>query len=60
MILTNDDLNREWQWLFLHCKDTVAAKVEILALFSEEPDDEYQWSKQDVYEQVRKIIRKYE
>ncbi len=46
MILTQDDLNREWQWLFLHCKDTVAAKVEILALFSEEPDDELQWSEQ--------------
>ena len=60
MILTQDDLNREWQWLFLHCKDTVAAKVEILALFSEEPDDELQWSEQDIYEQVRKIIRKYE
>ena len=60
MILTKDDLDREWQWLFLHCKDTAAAKEEILALFSEEPDDELQWSEQDIYEQVRKIVRKYE
>ena len=60
MILTKDVLDKDWQWMFLHCKNTTAAKAEILALFSEEPDDEYQWSKQDVYEQVRKIIRKYE
>ena len=60
MILTKDVLDKDWQWMFLHCKNTTAAKAEILALFSEEPDVEYQWSKQDVYEQVRKIIRKYE
>ena len=60
MILTQDDLDREWQWLFLYCKDTAAAKEEILALFSEEPDDEHQCSEKDIYEQVRKIIRKYE
>ena len=60
MILTQDDLDREWQWLFLYCKDTAAAKEEILALFSEEPDDEHQCSEQDIYEQMRKIIRKYE
>ena len=33
---------------------------EILAMFSEEPDDEHQWTEQDIYEQSRKIIRKYE
>ena len=40
MILTKDDLDREWQWLFLRCKNTAAAKAEILTLFSDEPDDE--------------------
>ena len=60
MILTQDDLNREWQWMFLHCKDPTAAKAEILTLFSEEPGNEHQWSEQDIYEQVRKIIRKHE
>ena len=60
MILTKDDLDKEWQWMFLHCKDTATAKAEILALFSEEPDEEHEWSELDIYEQVRKIIRKYE
>ncbi len=59
MILTKDDLDREWQWMFLDCKDTAAAKAEILALLSKEPDNKYQWSEQDIYEQMRKIIRKY-
>lgn len=49
MILTKDDLDREWQWLFLHCKNTAAAKAEILTLFSDEPDDEREWSEQDLY-----------
>ena len=60
MILMKYDLDRDWQWLFLHCKDTAAAKAEILALFSEEPGNEHQWSEQDIYEQMKKIIRKYE
>ena len=45
--------------MFLNCKDVEAAKAEILVLFSEEPDDEHQWTEQDIYEQMRKIIRKY-
>ena len=60
MILTKDVLDKDWQWMFLHCKNTTAAKAEILALFSEDPDDEHQLSEQDIYEQMRKIIRKYE
>ena len=48
MILTKYDLDREWQWLFLRCKNTAAAKAEILTL-----------SEQDLYEQMRKIIQKY-
>ena len=59
MILTKDDLDREWQWLFLRCKNTAVAKAEILTLFSDEPDDEHEWSEQDLYEQMRKIIQKY-
>ena len=59
MILTKDDLDREWQWLFLRCKNAAAAKAEILTLFSDEPDDEREWSEQDLYEQMRKIIQKY-
>lgn len=59
MILTRNDLDIKWAQLFLHCKDAEVAKAEILALFSEEPDDEHQWTEHDIYEQMRKIIRKY-
>ena len=32
-------------------------KKEILALFSTEPEDGFQWTEQDVYEQIRKLVR---
>ena len=60
MIITKKDLDTKWQQMFRHCKDSEAAKAEVLALFSVESDDEHQWSGQDIYEQSRKIIRKYE
>ena len=60
MTLTRKELDTEWRTMFLCCKDPEAAKSEILMLFSEEPDDEHQWTEQDIYEQSRKIIRKYE
>lgn len=60
MTLTRKDLDTDWWAMFLRCKDPEAAKAEILALFSEEPDNEHEWSEQDIYEQSRKIIRKYE
>ena len=59
MILTRNDLDTKLADMFLHCKDVEAAKAEILAFFSEEPDDEHQWTEQDIHEQMRKIIRKY-
>jgi hypothetical protein len=37
----------------------VALKREILELFSTEPDDEHTWSEQDISEQSRKIIIKW-
>jgi len=36
-----------------------AAEKEILLLFSSEPDDQHQWTEQDIFEQVRKILRRY-
>ena len=60
MILTKKDLDTEWAAMFRYCKNSEAAKEEILAQFSEEPGDGYVWSEQDIYEQMRKIIRKYE
>ena len=59
MTMTRNDLDTKLANMFLNCKDVEAAKAEILALFSEEPDDEHQWTEQDIYEQMRKIIRKY-
>jgi hypothetical protein len=60
MTLTKKDLDTKWQMLFRDCKKPESAKAEILKLFSEEHDDKYTWSEQDIYEQMRKIIRKYE
>ena len=60
MMITREDPDGKWWSLFLHCKNSRAAKAEILALFSKESDDEHEWSEQDIYEQMRKVIRKYE
>ena len=60
MILTRKDLDTEWAEVFRDCKNIRAAKEEILSIFSEEPGDGYVWSEQDIYEQMRKIISKYE
>ncbi len=60
MTITRVDLENRWQSLFLRCKDPEAAKAEILELVSQEPNNEHEWSEQDIYEQMRKIIRKYE
>lgn len=59
MILTKKDLDTEWWAMFLRCKDPEAAKAEVLALFSEGPDDAHQWTEQDICEQIRRIVRKY-
>lgn len=60
MILTKKELDTEWRAMFLNYKDSEAAKAEVLEMFSEEPDNEHQWTEQDICEQMRKIIRKYE
>lgn len=60
MTITKLDLDTKWQPLFLHCKNSITAKEEILTLLSEEPGESYEWSEQDIYEQMRKIIMKYE
>ena len=36
------------------------AKKEILLVFSEEPDEFHKWSEQDIYEQSRKIIARWD
>ena len=59
MTLTRNDLDTKWAALFFQCKEPEIAKNDILALFSSEPDDEHQWTEQDIYEHMRKIIHKY-
>ena len=51
MIVTKIILDSdEFAPLFLHCKNTQAAKAEILNRLSEEPGDGYAWTEQDIYE----------
>ena len=60
MIVTEKDLDTKWLLMFRNCKDVERAKAEVLEHFNKETNDEYEWSEQDIYEQMRKIIRKYE
>ena len=60
MTVDESMLDERYSWLFLHCQNVSATKAEILELFSEEPDDENTWAEQDITEQIRMIIRKYE
>ena len=59
MTITIADLEKEYAAWFIDMRNTKQAKQEILELFSTEPDDKYVWSEQDIYEQSRKIIIKW-
>ena len=59
MMITAADLETKYAAWFIGMKNTEQAKREILELFSTEPDDEHAWSEQDIYEQSRKIILKW-
>lgn len=60
MTLTRKLLDSRYAWWFHGKRNTEQAKAEILALFSEEPDDCHEWSEQDIYEQSRKIIASWD
>jgi len=54
MILTKKELYKICQsqnWVLTSDLETY-----ILTIYGEEPDGEHEWSEQDIYEQVRKII----
>lgn len=57
--ITRQMLDTDLQSWFLNVKNVERAKQEILALFSEEPGDGYTWSEQDIWEQSRKIIDRW-
>ena len=61
MTMTRETLDSDsFAPLFLHCRNPRGAKEEILKLLGEEPGDGYAYSEQDICEQMRKIIQKYE
>ena len=60
MIVTEKELDTKWLLMFRNCKDVKRAKAEVLERFGKDSYDGYEWSEQDIYEQMRKIIQKYE
>ena len=60
MTLPRKLLDTKYIWWFHNKCNDEQAKAEILALFSEEPDDYHEWSEQDIYEQSRKIIARWD
>ena len=59
MTLTREMLDSQYAWWFHSKRNTEQAKQEILSLFSEEPDDCPEWTEQDIYEQSKKIIARW-
>lgn len=59
LTITRQMLDTVLQSWFHNIKNAEQAKAEILALFSEEPGDGYTWSEQDIWEQSRKIINRW-
>ena len=59
MTITITDLEKKYTAWFVGMKNTGQTKQEILELFSTEPDDEHTWSEQDISEQSRKIMIKW-
>ncbi|MBQ7802000.1 MAG: hypothetical protein IJ375_06730 [Oscillospiraceae bacterium] len=60
MTLTRKLLDTEYIWWFHNKRHVEQAKQEILELFSEEPDETHEWTEQDIYEQSRKIIARWD
>ena len=60
MTLTIEMLNTQYARWFHGKRNTEQAKTEILSIFSQEPNDGYEWTEQDIYEQSRKIIARWD
>lgn len=60
MTITRHLLDTKYAYWFLNKCNTEQAKQEILERFSEDPDDLHQWTEQDIYEQSRKIIARWD
>ena len=60
MILTRKLLNTKYIWGFHGKRNVEQAKQEIPDLFSKEPDAFHEWTEQDISEQARKIISRWD
>ncbi len=59
MTVTRRQLDAEYAEWFRSKRNTEEAKCEILELFSTEPDEDHTWTEQDIYEQSKKIIERW-
>lgn len=59
MTITRRQLDSEYAEWFRGMKHTEEAKLEILELFGTESDENYRWTGQDLYEQSKKIIERW-
>lgn len=59
MTITRRQLDYEYAEWFRGMKHMEEAKLEILALFGTEPEEDHGWTEQDIYEQSRKIIDRW-
>lgn len=59
MTLTREMLDNQYAWWFYGKRNTEQAKEEILRIFSQKPDDCCEWTEQDIYEQSKKIIARW-
>ena len=60
MTITRQMLDTTYACWFHNKRNMEKAKQEILRRFSEEPDDLRYWTEQDIYEQSRKIIVRWD
>lgn len=60
MTLTIEILNTQYARWFHGKRNAEQVKEEILRIFSQEPDDGHEWTEQDIYEQPRKIIARWD
>ena len=60
MTITRHLLDTEYACWFRNKQNVEQAKQEILKLFTDEPDDFREWTEQDIYEQFRKIIARWD
>lgn len=48
-----------YRFMLLHCRNISAAVAEIQQMLSSSQEDEDEFAEQDLYEQIRKIIKRY-